>query len=130
MTDEKICYVIRGLPGSGKTTLAKSLTQAEVAADVYFDIENNGEFDPALLKKAHQFCYDVFDHLCYTQHPVVAVHNTFTRKWEYEDYVECAERHGYRVHVITVENHHGSSSIHNVPDNTIEKMRSRFELNL
>ena len=44
-----------------------------------------------------------------------------------EPYFSMADDHGYRVHVLTVENWHGSKNIHNVPAITIRKMDARFE---
>jgi len=47
-----------GAPGSGKTTWAKYTygNHAVVAADDWFDLFNNGRFDPTCLSKAHQWC--------------------------------------------------------------------------
>jgi hypothetical protein len=32
--------------------------------------------------------------------------------------------------VMTVENYHGNKSVHNVPEETMQKMRNRFQINL
>ena len=55
--------IIRGLPGSGKSTLARELMSSmniknHFEADQFF--EQNGEynFNPALLHKAHQTCFE------------------------------------------------------------------------
>ena len=126
----KIAYIIRGLPGSGKTTLANELTKHNVAADNWFDIHNKGVFDAKYLKDAHQFCEDEFTIYCNEQLPVVAVHNTFVKTWQYQKYVDIAKERGYQVFVITVHNHHGSQSIHGVPKNKIDEMKSNFQMNL
>jgi len=45
-------------------------------------------------------------------------------------YMDLAVKYGYQVVSLIVENRHGNSSVHNVPDETIEKMKSRFEISL
>ena len=60
----------------------------------------------------------------------IVVANTFTQEWEMKTYYEMAERYNYRVHSVIVENRHGGVNEHNVPDETIEKMRNRFEVKL
>ena len=45
-------------------------------------------------------------------------------------YYELAEKYGYRVYSIVVENRHGVKNVHNVPDEAIDKMRKRFEIKL
>jgi hypothetical protein len=45
-------------------------------------------------------------------------------------YVDLAEKYGYRVFSVIVENRHGSSNVHGVPDEVIEKMKERFEIKL
>ena len=57
-SDEITLYAIRGLPGSGKTSFAKSLNLNFYEADQYFEKFNNSKFDHKLLKKAHEYCYE------------------------------------------------------------------------
>ena len=127
----KIAYIIRGLPGSGKTTLSQHLAPyANVAADEWFDKFNDGEFNPKYLKNAHDWCKNEFYHFCKNDESVVAVHNTFIKTWEYESYVNIAKHFGYQVFVITTHNHHDGDSEHSVPNEKINEMRNNFETNL
>jgi predicted kinase len=127
----KILYIVRGLPGSGKSTLARQIAPlANFAADDYFFHYNSNQFDASLLSKAHKWCFMSIESKMIYDEPQIAVHNTFTQKWEYQPYLDLAEKHGYMVHMIIVENHHQSESIHDVPQEAIEKMRNRFEINL
>lgn len=122
--------LIRGVVGAGKSTFAKIIApDANVAADDWFDSFNQGVFDVSKLKEAHSWCKAFTEAMLKLGHsPVIAVHNTFTQEWEMKPYIDLAEKHGYRVHTIIVENRHGSDSIHNVPDETKQKMINRFEV--
>jgi predicted kinase len=122
--------LIRGLPGSGKTTFAKSICNLVVSADDFFtDDEGNYNFDVTKLSLAHDWCYSqVAFHLSYGHS--VAVANTFTQEWEMQRYFDLAEEYRIPVFSVIVENRHGNESIHDVPKETIEKMRKRFTVKL
>ncbi len=126
---EKLLFIVRGLPGSGKTTLAHIIANGVCSADDYFtDSEGNYNFDPSKLKAAHADCQSrVEQHMTYGE-PLVAVANTFTQEWEMEHYLNLAKEYGYMVQSIIVENRHGGENIHGVPDESITKMRNRFQV--
>lgn len=131
----KTLYLLRGIPGSGKTTLAMELVYhmceevVQFAADQYYEIMNTS-FDSRLLKKAHEWCQTSVEEAMKLGIENVLVHNTFVRQWEMDPYLEMAEEYGYKVVSLIVENRHGNKSIHNVPEQTIDKMRSNFEVKL
>jgi predicted kinase len=138
---EKILYIVRGLPGSGKSTFAKKLVGANFLvceADKYFINKETGEynFDVTKLKDAHKYCHDLVetymkDSLVNDQfYREIAVSNTFTQEWEMKPYFELAEKYGYTVFVTIVENRHGGKNVHGVPDDKLEVMRNRFEFKL
>jgi predicted kinase len=138
---EKILYIVRGIPGSGKSTFAKKLVEHDFLvceADKYFVNKETGEykFDFTKIKEAHKFCQDLVetymkDSLVNDQfYREIAVSNTFTQEWEMEHYMELAKKYGYTVFTLVVENRHGGKNIHNVPDEIIEKMKQRFEIKL
>ncbi len=60
----------------------------------------------------------------------IVIANTSTREREMKAYMDLARQFGYRVFSIIVETRHENKSIHNVPDETLEKMRARFEVSL
>ena len=127
----KILYIIRGLPGSGKTTLGKSIAGTYCyAADDYFDLFHDGEFVPSKLKAAHNHCHLMVETALSDDVPFVAVANTFTCEWEMKSYLDLAQKYGYTVYSIVVENRNNTKSIHDVPEETVEKMRKRFEIKL
>jgi hypothetical protein len=63
-------------------------------------------------------------------HSPVVVSNTFTQEWEMEPYYKMAEKYGYRVHSLIVENRHGGINEHGVPEDKLQAMRDRFEVKL
>lgn len=129
----KELILLRGLPGSGKSTLADVIGGVRISADMYFVDWQSGKynFNPALLKNAHQWCLDTCEFaMTKTMNEKICVANTFTQEWEMENYYKLAEKHGYQIHSIIVENRHGGKNIHNVPDEKVEQMKNRFSIKL
>ncbi len=126
----KELFLLRGLPGAGKSTLAKSLNEVYFEADQYFIEFHEYKFDPAGLKTAHKWCQLRTEHAMEDEWPRIVVSNTFTQEWEMEKYYELAKQYGYRVYSLIVENRHDGINEHNVPANKIEQMRNRFEVKL
>ena len=136
----KELFLLRGLPGSGKSTLANSIGGTWVEADMYF-LNSAGEynFNPMVLMEAHKWCkdrvekemkwYSELDPVLESDSRIV-VSNTFTQEWEMQAYVDLAKKYGYRVTTLIVENRHGNSNIHGVPDDKLDIMRNRFEIKL
>jgi predicted kinase len=123
-----ILFVVRGLPGSGKSTYAKTLVQpsAHFEADQYFVRGGKYNFDPSKLKDAHADCLArTRKAMVEGKHKRVAVSNTFTMKWEVQPYIDLAKELGWTVKVIRMTGNYGS--IHDVPPEAIERMRGRFE---
>ena len=122
--------ILRGLPGSGKSSLAKVIGGSHFEADMYFMNDGIYQFNPDDLKHAHAWCKDrVYISMIKNVEKIV-VSNTFTQEWEMESYYKLAEEHGYRVHSIIVENRHGGVNEHGVPEDKLEIMRNRFEVKL
>jgi predicted kinase len=135
----KILTLVRGLPGSGKSTFANWIWNEYVIceADKFFiDKEGNYNFDATKLSEAHKWCKEqveirMKDNQVNPQfYPEIVVSNTFTQEWEMQSYIDLANQYGYTIFTIIMENRHGNSSIHNVPEETINKMRNRFEIKL
>lgn len=131
--------LLRGIPGSGKTTLGEVIlyspgsnnTNNVLSADDFFVDENgNYNFDSSKLKEAHNQCQLKCAERMKIQLSKIVVANTFTQDWEMRPYFEMAERYKYRVHTIIVENRHDGKNIHGVPDDKLQVMKDRFEINL
>ena len=138
--------LLRGVSGSGKTTVAQLFTDAVlISTDDYFMIPNaegvlQYQFDANSLVVNHQKCQDEVESAMrhvesqdeflddmVTVTCTIVVHNTFTQEWEMDAYYKLAETYGFTVHTLIVENRHGSQSTHDVPLDLIEKQRDRFE---
>ena len=130
--------LLRGLPGSGKTTLAKIILQLRstdepeiLSADDFFeDKEGDYNFDPTKLKEAHNYCQFRCSERMRQQKAKIVVANTFTQEWEMDEYFKMAERYNYRVHTVIVENRHRGENIHGVPKDKLQQMKNRFEIKL
>jgi predicted kinase len=134
-----ILFLVRGLPGSGKSTFATHIWNeyAVCEADKFFyDKEGNYNFDPSKIKDAHAWCKNevetrMKDHQLNPQYyPEIAVSNTFTQEWEMKDYYDLAEKYGYKIVSLIVENRHGGKNVHGVPEDKLEIMKNRFEIKL
>lgn len=122
----RVLYIIRGLPGSGKSTKGEALTPGRCfAADDFFYLLGCGEyaFDPRRLKEAHAHCQDNVEASMRLGRDV-SVANTFTQRWEVAPYRALARRYGYTVKVIHMTEDYGS--IHGVPEVAIARMRERW----
>jgi len=131
MTNDKVLYTVRGLPGSGKSTFAKSLGGVHFEADMYF-VDENGvyNFDPTKIKMAHNWCMIQTQKAMVDGEPKIVVSNTFTQEWEMETYFKLANENGYQVYSIIVENRHGGKNTHGVPDDKLQIMKDRFQIKL
>lgn len=128
--------LVRGHPGSGKTTFANFLltqlkegeTGFEVAADDYFIDEETGVyiFNPKELGQAHKFCQALSRIILRSYvHEYVIVHNTFTRLWEMQPYLNMAKENNHPVIVFKCEGEY--QNVHGVPQKKVEEMKRRYE---
>jgi hypothetical protein len=132
--------VVRGLPGSGKTTRAESISAktgaALVSADDFFTGEDGVyRFNPSMLPQAHAACQGEARRLLAGERDVV-VHNTFTQGWELTPYIRIAEEVGAAIEVIDIfdggcnDEELFSRNVHEVPLAGIAAMRARWDADL
>jgi len=123
--------LVRGVPGSGKSTWARSQAYKPndcayvFDADTYF-VRMDGvyDFNPKLLKNAHEWCYKrVIQEIMSGE--TVYVANTFTRIWEMQRYIDFAKEFNIPFKVVRCTGHY--DNIHGVPEAKVQQMLDRFE---
>jgi predicted ABC-type ATPase len=116
--------LVRGLPGSGKSTFAKTFPMFfHIEADMWFCRHGDYNWKAEEAFAAHRWCRHTVQ-VILNQGKDVIVANTFTTLKEMNDYIEYAEVNGHGITVYTMKDDFGS--IHNVPEETMERMRARF----
>nr|WP_241903784.1 AAA family ATPase [Vibrio sp. 10N.222.55.C12] len=117
---------MRGVPGSGKTTFANTLTATVVVeADQYF-IDKDGayQYENHRIKEAHNWCQLETKRLLKAGHNV-AVANTFVKNWEMKFYKSLADDMELAFEVIGMTGNY--QNVHGVPDAIVKRMASQFE---
>ena len=136
----KTLFLIRGLPGSGKSSLGKELADTYLdynpvtggykshsyeADDWFVDEHGEYKFDIAKLREAHNHCKLQVSHAMAQGIEKIAVCHTFTQAWEAAIYFRLAESAGYHVFVIECQNEFGN--VHGCPPEKIAEMKDRWE---
>jgi predicted kinase len=119
--------LIRGLPGSGKTTMAKVMAAQGYdhhEADQYFERGGTYRYVPKEVPKAHAWCLARVRESLRRGRPCV-VANTFSRRIEMERYIQTAKQFGVPVRIIEARGNY--PNVHGVPPEAIERMRARWE---
>ena len=122
------CIILRGLPGSGKSTFADRLVTehafVRLEADDHFYVNGAYRFDPARAADAHALvARDAVAHLLAGRRVVIA--NTHVRLWEMAAIVGAATLAQKTFCFVECRGLFGN--VHAVPEPVLESMRERWE---
>ncbi|MDE1925129.1 MAG: ATP-binding protein [Patescibacteria group bacterium] len=130
----KIAYIMRGVPGSGKSTVAKRIADSGGvihSTDSYFYKDGRYQFDLSLLGEYHQKNLQVFSESVCKGVPVVVCDNTNVKREHWEPYAQVARNAGYIVAVVSLPHPEPSAAAerntHQVPEHIIRRMIELWE---
>ena len=126
-------HIIRGLPGAGKTTLAKTLG-THFEADQFFETPS-GQYlwKASQVPEAHVQCQARVDAVMRRGDSPVVVSNTFISKGHMAPYLSKAQAYGYTVEIHDLfdsgltDAQLAMRNVHRVPVDKIARMRRQYE---
>ena len=136
MKDMKFAYIMRGIPGSGKSTVAEQIVESYGycgpgepvihSTDNLCMVDGEYRFDPELAAQRHAQNLNEFRASLDAGVPRVICDNTNIKVKQFAPYVEAAQAHGYQV--VIVELVHPALDVavernsHGVPREVINQM--------
>ena len=128
-----IVYIMRGLPGSGKSTKARELVGPVGLVcstdDFFTKADGKYAYDRSRIREAHAWNQARFRSGVRAKVPRIAVDNTNTLPWQWQPYERFAREHGYAVELVVVDasltdEELAERNLHGVPLDTIRQMRA------
>lgn len=126
--------LIIGVPGTGKSTLAKKIVRTMTNRDQLFvhretdeyftDTFGNYLFDPTKLGEYHALCQRMTESDLSNGVGVV-VSNTNLTKWERSKYFDIARRTNATVIIFIMRKQYGN--VHEITEEKIRQMEEKFE---
>ncbi|XP_078513281.1 NEDD4-binding protein 2-like 1 [Lissotriton helveticus] len=139
----KHLYLIRGLPGSGKTTLTRQLKHAFPSAvtfstdDFFINEDGTYEYSPDFLGEAHMWNQKRAKKAMKNGKSPIIIDNTNIHAWEMKPYVLMALQNNYEVIFREPETRWkfnvqelARKNSHGVPKEKIQRMKEQYEHNV
>lgn len=134
----KVVVLMRGLPGSFKSTTTKRLAEDNngiiFSTDNFFMVDGEYKFDGKYIGDAHTWNKLEFLMAIRSEFPYIIIDNTNTQYWEMEPYIKTAFEFGYDVAIEEPDNPDkfdvelcSQRNTHGVPQEVIQKMKDRWE---
>uniref|UniRef100_A0A6B2ECP2 Smr domain-containing protein n=1 Tax=Phlebotomus kandelakii TaxID=1109342 RepID=A0A6B2ECP2_9DIPT len=140
----KVMILMRGLPGSGKTHLARTIIDQTVKGDYrryifssdnfFYDVNGVYRYDLDKLSEAHAFNQNCVFKRAYDGWSPIIVDNTSMKLWEMHVYCKYAIQFGYVVRILEPTtpwawniSRLSQMNKHSVPRESIERMLLKYE---
>ncbi|XP_068216199.1 NEDD4-binding protein 2-like [Palaemon carinicauda] len=138
---EKIVVLMRGLPGSGKSSLAREIkgySGVVLSTDDYF-VDKKGRYiyEPSKISEAHSWNKNRARKMLREMKSPIIIDNTNLQAWEMKPYVQLALHNGYEIDILEPETpwkyavkELAKKNSHGVPKEKIKEMLERYEKNV
>lgn len=129
--------IMRGISGSGKSTMVEKLSKDRkykdvfiCSADHYFMRDGQYKFNPDEIVDAHNYCMLRFLTELPKGHDAIFVDNTNIQMWNFMGYIQIAQALGFTVEIVEVKRDIGEcvrQNTHRVPEVAINAMNKLWE---
>lgn len=139
----RVCIILRGLPGSGKSFLAKKIvddtvrknpTDHIISADDFFYRSGKYLYDISKLTEAHQTAQRTFFNRASKGYSPLIIDNTNMEHWEMFPYIQAAIQYSYHLEIIEPQTPWKCTASklahrnkHSVPMDKIKKMMDKYQ---
>lgn len=143
----KTLVIMRGVSGSGKSTVAAKIAKERggvvFSTDDFFERDGVYEFDPKMLSSNHSKNQNRAEEAMSAGVSPIIIDNTNTAAWEMKPYVQAAKRYGYEVEIVEpgsegfpevdfeeIMRRQAGRGSKSIPSEVVKKMMDRFEKGL
>ncbi|MBI4919502.1 ATP-binding protein [archaeon] len=133
----KKLILMRGLPGSGKSTIANSLDGLVLSTDDFFIKKGVYKFNVRQAGIAHGWNQKRAKDAMSRGESLVIIDNTNITASEMKPYVKMALNYGYKVEILEATSPHkldvdklAEYNSHGVSKDSIQKMKDRYQHNV
>lgn len=136
----KLFIIVRGLPSTGKSLIAKLLIQnggTAISVDEYLTTPD-GEycFSKDNFIEAQKCCRVDCEALMEKGEKLIVLHNSLAEAWEAKDYFDLVQKYEYQLHILNMYDagcndvELASRNLHAMPAHLIQKMRQKWDIDI